>query len=172
MSVADTGAASAENTAQKQRGRPFPPGQSGNPNGRPKGSRNVVTRAVEALIDGQAEALGVKALEVALGGDSTMLRALLNTIVPARRDRAVEFELPEIKTASDARAASSAVLAACAAGELTPSEASEIMALISTHVATSEVAELVERVAALEKAAIESNKRRAAREQESPTIHR
>ncbi len=31
---------SAETTAKKQRGRPFPPGVSGNPSGRPKGSRN------------------------------------------------------------------------------------------------------------------------------------
>jgi hypothetical protein len=31
----------ADNTAQKQQiGRPFEPGQSGNPSGRPKGSRN------------------------------------------------------------------------------------------------------------------------------------
>src|ERR1700716_3313331 len=49
--------------AQKLRGRPFAPGQSGNPQRRPKGSRNGVTRAVEALIEGQGEALGAKALE-------------------------------------------------------------------------------------------------------------
>ena len=30
----------ADNTAKKQRGRPYEPGQSGNPAGRPKGSRN------------------------------------------------------------------------------------------------------------------------------------
>ena len=48
---------SADNTAEKQRGRPFEPGQSGNPNGRPKGSRNRVSHAVEALIHGKAEAL-------------------------------------------------------------------------------------------------------------------
>jgi Family of unknown function (DUF5681) len=59
---------SADHSAQKQRGRPFQPGQSGNPNGRPKGARNRVTRAVEALIDGQGEALGAKAVEKALQG--------------------------------------------------------------------------------------------------------
>jgi Family of unknown function (DUF5681) len=141
----------ADNTAEKQRGRPFEPGQSGNPNGRPKGSRNRVSQAVEALIHGQAEALGAKAVEKALEGDGSMLRALLNTLVPTRRDRTVEFDLPKIQTAGDAVAASSAVLAACAASELTPSEASEIMGLISTHVKIIEVAELEERVAALEK---------------------
>jgi Family of unknown function (DUF5681) len=54
---------SAEQSAQKPWGRPFEPGQSGNPNGRLKGARNRVTRAVEALIDGQGEALGAKAVE-------------------------------------------------------------------------------------------------------------
>ena len=134
-----------------QRGRPFAPGQSCNPNGRPKGSRNRVTRAVEALIDGQAEALGAKALEKALAGDPTMLRALLGTLLPTRRERTVEFELPKIESAADAVKASSAVISACAAGELPLREASEIMGLISTHVRTIEVAELEARIAALEK---------------------
>lgn len=44
---------SADSTAQKQqRGRPFRPGQSGNPAGRPKGSRNKVSeKLLEALAD-------------------------------------------------------------------------------------------------------------------------
>jgi hypothetical protein len=150
---------SAEQSAQKQRGRPFEPGQSGNPNGRPKGARNRVTRAVEALIDGQGEALGAKAVEKALQGDSTMLRALLSTLVPPRRERTVEFELPKIESAADARKASSAVLTACAAGELSPHEASEIMGLISTHVRAIEVAELEARVAAPEKKPSPSEKK-------------
>ncbi|HET7447926.1 MAG TPA: DUF5681 domain-containing protein [Methyloceanibacter sp.] len=37
----------AEKTEEKQQiGRPFEPGQSGNPAGRPKGSRNKATLAV------------------------------------------------------------------------------------------------------------------------------
>jgi hypothetical protein len=140
----------AEQSAQKRRGRPFEPGQSGNPNGRPKGARNRVTRAIEALIDGQAEAIAAKAVEKALQGDSPMQRALLNTLVPPRRERMVEVELPKIESAADARKASSAVIAACAAGELSPREASEIMGLISAHMGTIEVAELEARVDGLE----------------------
>jgi Family of unknown function (DUF5681) len=150
---------SAEQSAQKQRGRPFEPGQSGNPNGRPKGARNRVTRAVEALIDGQGEALGAKAVEKALQGDSTMLRALLSALVPSRRERTVELELPKIESAADALKASSAVITACAAGELSPREASEIMGLISTHVCAIDVAELEARVAALEKKQSPSGKK-------------
>jgi|SRR6516164_1194919 len=139
-----------EQSAQKQRGRPFEPGQSGNPNGRPKGARNKVTRAIEALIDGQGEAIAAKAVEKALQGDSPMQRALLSTLVPPRRERTVEFELPKIESAADARKALSAVIAACAARELSPREASEIMGLIKTYVGTIEVAELAARVDALE----------------------
>jgi hypothetical protein len=149
--AAATDSGSAENSREKQRGRPFEPGQSGNPNGRPKGARNQVTRVVEALIDGQGEALGAKAVEKALDGDSPMLRALLSTLVAPRRERTVEFELPKIESAADARKASSAVISACAAGELSPHEATEIMGLISTHVRTIEVAELEARLTALEK---------------------
>jgi hypothetical protein len=86
-----------------------------------------------------------------LAGDANMLRALLGTMVPVRRDRPVEFELPPINTAADALAASSAVLAECAAGTLTPSEAREVMGLITTHVRTVEVAELERRLSELEK---------------------
>jgi Family of unknown function (DUF5681) len=35
----------------------FKPGESGNPAGKPKGARNKVTLAIEALLDGEAEAL-------------------------------------------------------------------------------------------------------------------
>ncbi len=137
--------------ARKPRGRPFLPGQSGNAAGKPKGSPHRVTVAVERLIHDKGEALGNKAVDKALEGDSTLLRALLSRLVPPRRETTVEFELPQIKNVDDAMAASSAVLAACAGGDLSPGEATEIMALISTHVRTVELAELEARVNAMEK---------------------
>src|SRR5690242_19586979 len=51
------------------RGRPFVRGQSGNLAGRPPGSRNRTTIAAQALLDGEAAALSLKAVELALGGD-------------------------------------------------------------------------------------------------------
>jgi Family of unknown function (DUF5681) len=42
-------------TAEQTRGRPFERGQSGNPLGRPRGSRNRATQLAEALIQGHAE---------------------------------------------------------------------------------------------------------------------
>src|SRR6267378_2403412 len=46
-----------------KRGKPFAPGQSGNPAGRPVGSRNKATLAIDALLDGEGEALTRKAIE-------------------------------------------------------------------------------------------------------------
>ena len=49
--------------AWKARGRPFEPG---NP-GKPKGTRHRTTLAVEALLEGEAEQLTRKAIDLALG---------------------------------------------------------------------------------------------------------
>ena len=59
---------------QKHRGRPFEKGRSGNPAGRPRGNRNRSTLAAQLLLQGEAEALTRKAVELALSGDPTALR--------------------------------------------------------------------------------------------------
>jgi hypothetical protein len=129
----------------------FKPGQSGNPAGRPKGSRNATTVALENLLDGQAEALTNKAVEMALNGDMAALRLCMDRILPPRKDRPVTFDLPPIKCAGDAAAVTSAVLVAVAAGELTPSDAAEIGKLIDSYVKAFETAELAERLERLER---------------------
>jgi len=43
-------------------GKPFKEGQSGNPAGRPKGSRNRATVALEKILDGDAESILRKAV--------------------------------------------------------------------------------------------------------------
>jgi Family of unknown function (DUF5681) len=63
-----------ENTGRKQGNTRFKPGKSGNPDGRPRGSRNVTTVALETLLDGQATALTQKAIDLALTGDMAALR--------------------------------------------------------------------------------------------------
>ena len=141
-----------DNTAKEQRGEPFKPGKSGNPNGRPKGSRNATTLALESLLDGEAEALTRKAVELALAGDITALRLCLDRILPPRKDRPVSFEMPKINNAQDARAASAALLDAVASGALTPSEASEVGKLIDAYVKTIELTEVLARLEKLEAA--------------------
>ena len=143
----------AENTATKQRGRPFERGKSGNPKGRPKGARNNATVLAEALLDGEANAITRKLIEKAKEGDTTALRLCLERLLPPRRGRPVEFKLPtKIETAADEVHGSSLVLKACATGTLSPVEASEIMNLISSHIRLLEITEIETRLTALEKA--------------------
>jgi Family of unknown function (DUF5681) len=113
--------------APRRRGRPFKPGSSGNPNGRPQGARN------KATLDGEVEALLRKVIEKALAGDTAALRLCLDRVLPARRERLVTLVLPKIETAKDGCAASAAILAACANGELSTGEAAEFMGLVAAH---------------------------------------
>ena len=141
---------SSEKSGAKQDTR-FKPGQSGNPAGKPKGARNATTVALENLLDGQAEALTQKAVELALSGDITALRICIDRILPPRKDRPVRFTLPPIASAKDAASTMSAVLSAVAAGELTPAEASEISKIIDTYVRAVETSKLATRLDRLEK---------------------
>lgn len=143
--------ASPENTAEKQRGKPFRKGQSGNPDGRPRGSRNATTLALEALLDGQATALTQKAIALALTGDMAALRLCVDRILPPRKDRPVTFDFPKITTAAEAATTLSAILAAVAAGEITPGEASEIAKLVDSYVRAIEATELAARIERLER---------------------
>jgi uncharacterized protein DUF5681 len=142
---------SEEKTAKIQRGRPFKSGKSGNPLGRPKGSRNKTTMAVEALLEGDGEGIARKAVEKALQGDMAALRLCLERLLPPRRDRPVAFELPKIENLNDLVFASSAILKACAVGTLSPGEAVEVMGLISSHVRVLEMTDIEARLTALEK---------------------
>ena len=135
---------SLANTARKQAGG-FQKGQSGNPAGRPAGSRNNATLACEALLEGQAEALTQKAVDMALAGDPVALRICLERICPVRKDRAVRFPLPPITSARDAADIAAAIAQAVAAGQLTPSEAAEIGKVIEIYVKAYQTAELVDR---------------------------
>jgi hypothetical protein len=121
-------------------------GQSGNPSGRPQGSRNKVSLAIDALLDGDAEKITRKAIEMALAGEMVALRLCLDRLAPARTDRPVLFGLPPIASTADLAKASAALLAAVATGELTPSEAAELGKLVEAYVRAVEVVEIQERL--------------------------
>jgi len=140
-----------ENTGRDQAGR-WRKGASGNRAGKPRGTRHKATLAAETLLEGEAEALSRKAVELALNGDVSALRLCLDRIVPARKDRPVWFDLPEMKEAKDAVNASAAIVAAVANGDLTPMEASELGKLIESYARTLQAVEFEERISRLEKA--------------------
>jgi hypothetical protein len=136
------------NNVGTTRGRPFQPGNAG----RPKGSRNKTTLALEALLDGDGEALIRKAVGMALAGDTTALRLCLDRIMPPRKDRHIQFALPKLETAADAVKASAALCEAVAHGDLTPSEAGELARLVEGYMKAVDLHDIQQRLDRLEAA--------------------
>ena len=118
--------------------------------GRPKGSRNKATIAIESLLQGQAEALTQTAITKALGGGSLALRLCMERIAPAPKDQPASFNLPKMYNALDASEAAGSVLTAVSEGELTPIEATRVMGLIDSYRRTLELTEIEQRLQALE----------------------
>lgn len=124
---------SADQTVRKQSGRPFKPGQSGNPAGRPRGSRNKTTIAAELLLEGEAESLTRMAIEKALEGDPFALRLCLERIIAPRRERPAPFDMPQLKDRGGMKEAYAAVVEAVAAGELTPGEGATVARMVAGY---------------------------------------
>ena len=89
---------------------------------------------------------------MAKAGDGPALRLCIERLAPARKDRPVWFDLPKMKEARDAVEASAAIVAAVAAGELTPTEAAELSKVVDSYARTLQAAEFEERISKLEKA--------------------
>lgn len=138
-----------ENT-EKIQGTKFAPGQSGNPAGKPKGTRNKTTLAIEALLEGEAEALTRKAIDLALDGDGPALRMCLDRLAPPRKDSLISIRLPKVNGLKDALEASASVLDAVSEGDITPDEGARVLNLLSAHKALIETCDLEARITALE----------------------
>ena len=136
----------ARKNAPITRGKPFQPGNAG----RPKGARNRATLALEVLLEGEADRLARKAVEMALAGDTTALRLCLERIMPARKDRPVTFALPKLETAADAVKATAALVEAVARGDITPAEAAELSKLVEGFIRAVEVHDIQVRLERLE----------------------
>ena len=142
--------------------------------GRPKGSRSKAKLALEAILDDAAEELMRNAIGKALAGDGASLRYCLTRLLPVRRERPVKFDLPPIESAADLVKASDAVLAACAAGTLTPGEAKAFMKLIdmarAIYQAAARVAALLARLQACEDRMAQDRRQRTDDGQQKPSL--
>ena len=143
---------------------PKPPSNSGNQTadgkfakgnklskGRQEGSRNKATLACQDLLDGEAETLTKKAVNLAKGGDMAALRLCLDRIMPPRKDRPISLALPGLDGADSLESASSAILKAVAAGDITPSEGQTLTMILEGYRKVVELADIERRVAALER---------------------
>lgn len=145
----------AETAVRKQRGpgRRFQPGNSGNPAGRPVGCRNATTLAVEALLDGEAEAITRRVVNAALAGNMTAVKLVIDRIAPARKSRPIQIDLPDVGDAQGIAQAQATVVAATACGDLTIEEATGLSGLLEARRRALETQQLEMRLLRLEEAA-------------------
>lgn len=129
----------------------FKKGQSGNPNGRPAGSKNKRTLLALETFEGESETLCRKAIELALDGDTSALRLCLERIAPPVKECPIHhFDLPEITSAEDVGVALASLASALSSGELLPSEALSISNLLEKYQKHYEMNELERRIEKLE----------------------
>ena len=110
----------------------FKKGTSGNPNGRPLGTRNRATLLAEQLLEGEAEQLISQVITLAKKGNLPALRLCLERLIPARKERSIALELQPVHNISDIAANLQAIQVAVSEGRITPGEG-QVMADIASQ---------------------------------------
>ncbi|HVP83466.1 MAG TPA: hypothetical protein VMS78_01975 [Rhizomicrobium sp.] len=101
-------------------------------------------------MDDEAAEITRVAITKAKRGDPVGLRICMDRILPARRDRAVRFDMPKFETAIDAVGVMARILESVACGELTPTEGETISRLVTAWIQSLQVADFEQRLAKLE----------------------
>ena len=133
----------------------FRPGQSGNPDGRPKGSRNKTTLMLEKLGDDIDELLAATKRK-ALKGDMQAMQILLDRALPVRRPTLPTISVPGLQEAMTLTEKGQAVLNAIGNSEIPPDVGASLLNALGNVSRLVEVDELLKRVEKLE-AAYEAN---------------
>lgn len=95
--------------------------------GRPKGSRNKVTLAIENMMEGEAEAITRHCIDLAKRGDPTAMKIVMDRIAPIRKGRPI----PKLEK-RDGETSIEALLRAVLEGEIAPEEGKEVVGLIES----------------------------------------
>jgi hypothetical protein len=109
---------------------PFVKGQSGNPAGRPVGSRNRFTREMREALEEQGPGLIDRLAELAREANPAAMRLCYERLVPTGKHRAVAVELPSPSSPNYTMEAIEAVHRALGEGGITIDEASRLLGFI------------------------------------------
>jgi hypothetical protein len=121
---------------KRTRGRPFQKGNSG----RKRGSKNKTTLLAASLAAEQGEEILRKAIELAMGGNVTMIKFLLDRILP--KERAIPLELPRLVYAPDSVDAMAKIVDAVSSGRISPREAADVAQVVSAFTRAIDVTEV------------------------------
>lgn len=126
------------------------PGQSGNPKGKPKGTRNRATLLAIAAMEGDLDEIVRSVIEAAKKGDMTAAKLVIDKLVPAAKDRPVSLRLPQALDIPSCLKAQAAVVDAVSSGDLLLGEGQALSALIENQRRALETLELEQRLRAIE----------------------
>ena len=111
---------SNSSVVKKKKG--FKKGVSGNPAGRPVGSKNKLTQLAQKLLENDAEEIVTAIIEKAKAGDSTAQRLCFERIMPPMRSSVIQIDLPKLETAQDIMEGYDVLFDALGRGNLTLEE--------------------------------------------------
>lgn len=151
----------------KPRGRPFPQGVSGNPDGRPPGPNSITRAARERIAEecdplgfltgvmrgepqkyGEGEAQGEH--QPTMADRMNAARTLANKLAPDAKDRPLSFPVGTIDGPADALKVMGKILEAMSNGELTASESAGAMTVVGSYLDAWKANDLERRMRALE----------------------
>jgi hypothetical protein len=150
MTDTDGAAALPETTAANHKPHLWRPGQSGNPSGRPRGSRHTALVALDAIGEAGAKQVLQAVVNAASGGDMRAADILLRRVWPERKGRAVALDLPKTDTAEGVMQAQARIVQAVSEGNLSADEAHAISAVLEGMRKSIESHDLEARIAVLE----------------------
>ena len=131
---------------ERNKGR-FKPGQSGNPNGRPKGASEVA-RLRAAIAEHLPEIIAAQ-VEKAKEGDGMAARLLLERVLPAVKavEETVNLDLPPEASLTEQ---GEAIMRAVADGTISPGQGAALLSGLGNVAKLKEIDELTARIEALE----------------------
>ena len=134
-------------TAPIRRKGGFQPGQSGNPNGRPKGSKNK-RKLLDEQLDAKGAELAAAVLQKALDGDTMAMGLVLARAQPPLRATyaPVEFDLDRSLTLTEQ---AGQIIEAISKGQLSVDQGKMLLDALGTYASLKQVDELAAEIMAI-----------------------
>jgi hypothetical protein len=143
-----------ENTGQIQKKGRFKKGESGNPKGKPKGAKHRASLLAEKLFENDIEMVCNQVISQAREGNLQAAKIILDRLLPPRKDRLINIELPPVNDSSDALKALKMICFSVGNGEISPLEGEALSKIIEIQAKSIELYDFEKRLQAIEDGAM------------------